>query len=311
MSRSLERDEVFAQPIEIELPDGLLRGDLLLPEQPRGLVLFAHASGSGRASPPDRSVALSLHHADFGALLFELLTPAETAIDAIDRRLRSDVPFLARRLFGATTWAKEQPALEALPVGYFGANGGAAVALVAASERKDVCAIVSSGGRIDLARRVLHRVRAATLLVIGGEDAELLDLHHELYDRITAPKRLEIIAGATHLLEEHGALDEVAELAIQWFDQELRDRDEWMDRTSPSDDEGTEDLVRCLDCGVLISPATDRTYAISAQDFLCLGCAERRGGVYDEAEDRWTSAPELGEEPVREKARRYARRSVS
>lgn len=305
--RDAWHQDVLDHPIEIEVEGALLRGDLFLPDRPRGLVLFAHGSGSGRASPRNRVVATALQREGFAAILFDLLTPAEIAIDAIDRRLRFDVPFLARRLFGATTWAKEQQPLEGLSIGYFGASTGAAAALVAASERKDVCAIVSRGGRIDLARRVLHRVRASTLLIVGAEDSEILELHHELLDRITAPKRLEIVAGATHLFEEDGALDRVAQLASRWFAQELVRAEERV----TTDDDGTEDLVRCIDCGVLVSPATDRVYAISAEDFLCSSCAERRGGEYDEDEDRWTAAPELDEEPVREKARRYVRRSVS
>jgi putative phosphoribosyl transferase len=301
--------EVHEEACKIELVDAVLNGDLLLPEHPRGVVLFAHGSGSGRASPRNRVVAAAIQRAGLAVLLFDLLSPAEMAIDAIDHRLRFDIPFLARRLYGATTWAKQQPVLEGLPIGYFGASTGAAAALVAASERKDVGAIVSRGGRIDLARRVLHRVRAATLLVVGGEDREILELHHELYDRISGRKRLEIIEGATHLFEEQGALDRVSELSAQWFTQELGARGD--SAHSIRDEDGNEDLVRCVDCGVLLSPATDRAYAISAEDFLCFSCAERRGGEYDEDEDRWVTAPELAEEPVREKARRYVRRSVS
>jgi putative phosphoribosyl transferase len=170
----------------------------------------------------NRLVAERLHRAGLATLLFDLITQAEEALDTIDHRYRFDVDRLARRLVGATDWAVLQPETIGLPTGYFGASTGAAVALVAAAQRCGlVRAIVSRGGRVELAEHALVRVRAPTLLVVGGLDADVLRLNREVYDVLLAPKRLEIVPGATHLFEEPGALARVADLAGEWFERHL------------------------------------------------------------------------------------------
>lgn len=207
--------------IELEIPaDGsALAADLRLPEKPRGIVLFAHGSGSSRRSPRNLHVASRLHAAGFGTLLFDLLTAAEQRLDAASREFRFDIPLLARRLATATR------ALEAYPRvppwrGYFGASTGAAAALVAAGATPAaVQAVVSRGGRPDLAGEALERVRAPTLLVVGGNDETVIELNEASLLRLRCVKNLTIVPGATHLFEEPGTLDEVCDAAVAWFDR--------------------------------------------------------------------------------------------
>jgi len=185
-------------------------------------VLFAHGSGSSRLSPRNRHVARVLNEAALATLLVDLLTPDEEAIDARTTHLRFDISLLAQRLIGATDWLSDHPDTRGLRVGYFGASTGAAAALVAAAVRAAaVGAVVSRGGRPDLAGRALALVRAPTLLIVGGRDAQVLELNREAFAQLTCEKRLEIVPGATHLFEEPGALDRVAFLARDWFERYL------------------------------------------------------------------------------------------
>jgi putative phosphoribosyl transferase len=205
------------------LSDGLLlHGDLTAPPDPAGIVIFAHGAGSSRWSPRNRLVAKMLQDAGFATLLFDLLTEEEERDEAMTGHLRFDVGLLARRLLDATDWIKRERSTSGLPTGYFGASTGAAAALVAAAERGgDVAAVVSRGGRPDLAGSALSRVRAPTLLIVGGDDPLVLDLNRQALGHLAGPKRLEILPGASHLFEEPGALARVGELAVQWFEDHL------------------------------------------------------------------------------------------
>ncbi len=199
-----------------------LEGDLGIPDDARGVVLFAHGSGSGRHSPRNRYVAQSLREAGLATLLIDLLTPEEEAVDLRTRHLRFDIGLLAKRLVGATDWLTQDPKTQDLRIGYFGASTGAGAALAAAAERpKDVGAVVSRGGRPDLAGDALPGVRAPTLLIVGGNDFPVIDMNREALERLRAEKRLEIVPRATHLFEEPGALEEVARLAADWFTRHL------------------------------------------------------------------------------------------
>jgi dienelactone hydrolase len=208
----------------VRVPAGgvTLEGNLARPEDARGVVLFAHGSGSSRLSPRNRHVARVLNEAALATLLVDLLTPEEEAIDARTAHLRFDISLLAERLVAATDWLADHPDTRGLRVGYFGASTGAAAALVAAAVRAAaVGAVVSRGGRPDLAGRALALVRAPTLLIVGGRDAQVLELNREAFAQLTCEKRLEIVPGATHLFEEPGALDRVALLARDWFQRYL------------------------------------------------------------------------------------------
>jgi putative phosphoribosyl transferase len=214
--------EVVERLIRIPAGSVALEGDLAVPMDARGVVLFAHGSGSSRQSPRNRYVARLLNDANLATLLFDLLTPAEEAVDRRTAQLRFDVQLLATRLLDATDWLLPHPDTRHLQLGYFGASTGAAAALVAAAERPDgVRAVVSRGGRPDLAGSALPRVRAATLLIVGGEDVPVIELNQQAFERLRCQKRLVIIPGATHLFEEPGALDEVARLAREWFERYL------------------------------------------------------------------------------------------
>ena len=195
-----------------------LSGDLLLPPEAIGIVIFAHGSGSSRLSPRNAGVARVLNGAGIGTLLFDLLTDAE----AEDRAKVFDIALLARRLEAAARWLSTWPDMGHLPVGFFGASTGAAAALVAAAHlRINVAAVVSRGGRPDLAGSELEHVSAPTLLIVGADDVEVLELNREAERRLRCEKRLEVVAGATHLFEEPGALERVAELAAGWFGEHL------------------------------------------------------------------------------------------
>ena len=185
-------------------------------------MLFAHGSGSGRHSPRNRYVARVLRGAGLATLLIDLLTPDEEEVDLRTGLLRFDIGLLAQRLAGATDWLTENPDTRGLRIGYFGASTGAGAALVAAAERRGaVGAVVSRGGRPDLAGDALPLVEAPTLLIAGGDDVPVIGMNQEALGRLRAEKKLEIVAGATHLFEEPGALEEVARLAAEWFAHHL------------------------------------------------------------------------------------------
>ena len=201
-----------------------LEGDLVIPPEARGIVLFAHGSGSSRHSPRNRYVARILQEAGVGTLLLDLLTGDEEAADAYTGHLRFDIDLLASRLVGATDWLLRRSETRDLPLGYFGASTGAAAALVAASERPgNIASVVSRGGRPDLAGDALASVHAPTLLIVGGDDIPVLALNREALRLLAArEKQLIVIPGATHLFEEPGALEEVARVAAEWFVRYLR-----------------------------------------------------------------------------------------
>ena len=200
-----------------------LAGDLTLPRSARGLVIFAHGSGSSRLSPRNRMVARTLQDAGFGTLLFDLLTPQEEAMDAIGGQLRFDILFLAGRLEAVTAWLAAQPFARSLALGYFGASTGAAAALVASVRQPGrVGAIVSRGGRPDLAGPLLREVIAPTLLIVGAEDATVLRLNRAALAALgSREKELAVVPGATHLFEEPGTLERAADLAGGWFARHL------------------------------------------------------------------------------------------
>jgi len=198
-------------------PHGI-EGDLIVPERPIGVVVFAHGSGSSRHSPRNRYVASVLQQGGLATLLMDLLTPAEEQADFETSQLRFNIRFLAGRLLEAREWLQREAPTGQLPIGYFGASTGAAAALVAAAERPTLIhAIVSRGGRPDLAGSALPRVRAPTLLIVGGNDYLVLDLNRQALAELRCEKGLSIIPGATHLFEEPGALEQVAKLASDWF----------------------------------------------------------------------------------------------
>jgi putative phosphoribosyl transferase len=199
-----------------------LEGNLIRPEEVGGVVLFAHGSGSSRHSPRNRHVAQMLNEANLATLLIDLLTPEEEMTDLRTARLRFDIDLLAERLVVATDWLTHYPDTRDLQVGYFGASTGAAAALVAAAERPEVVgAVVSRGGRPDLAGPALPRVQAPTLLIVGGHDLHVVGLNRTAFEQLHCEKELVIVAGATHLFEEAGTLDEVARLAREWFERHL------------------------------------------------------------------------------------------
>jgi len=194
-----------------------LHGDLHLPTGARGLVLFAHGSGSSRRSPRNRFVADVLARGGIATLLFDLLTAREEAVDVHTREFRFNIPLLTRRLSGATGWVRQQDRFGGMPLGYFGASTGAAAALAASCDWDEVVAIVSRGGRPDLAGETLPRVHAATLLVVGGDDDVVIDLNREALAQMRCEAQLTIVPGATHLFEEPGTLEQVADHAARWF----------------------------------------------------------------------------------------------
>lgn len=212
--------------VQIPADDAILEGELTTPEEFRGIVLFAHGSGSSRHSPRNQYVARVLQDARIATLLFDLLTAEEDAIDQTTSHLRFDIDLLTRRLLAATAWVLKQPQMQSVKLGYFGASTGAAAALVAASEVvKDTAAVVSRGGRPDLAGPALTRVQAPTLLIVGADDPAVLQLNQEALSKLPGEKRLEIVRGATHLFEEPGTLEEAARLAREWFEGHLGRRE--------------------------------------------------------------------------------------
>ena len=209
---------VEERPVRVSADRVGLEGNLAFPGSARGVVLFAHGSGSGRHSPRNRYVARALREAGLATLLVDLLTKEEEEVDLRTRHLRFDIGLLAQRLVGATKWLAQNSDTRNLRIGYFGASTGAAAALVAAAEHpKPVGAIVSRGGRPDLAGPALPRVAAPTLLIVGGNDFPVIDMNWDALEQMRTEKRLEIVPGATHLFEEPGALEQVARLAAGWF----------------------------------------------------------------------------------------------
>ena len=205
---------------KVRIPAGraTLDGNLSIPENASALVLFVHGSGSSRHSPRNQFVARTLNNAGLATVLFDLLTPEEEAIDARTAELRFNIKLLAERLVHATNWAKQQQQTRDLRVGYFGSSTGGGAALVAAAERpQDVGAVVSRGGRPDLAGEALPKVQVPTLLIVGGDDDIVIELNEQARDRMRCEVKLEIVPGATHLFEESGALEKVAKLAADWF----------------------------------------------------------------------------------------------
>ncbi len=215
-----EASDIGREEREVRVSAGpvTLAGNLGVPHDARGIVLFAHGSGSGRHSPRNRYVAQTLREARLATLLIDLLTAEEEEVDLRTRHLRFDIGLLAERLAGATDWLAQNPDTLDLRVGYFGASTGAGAALVAAAERPgDIGAVVSRGGRPDLAGENLSRVWAPTLLIVGGNDVPVIGMNQEALAQLRVEKKLEIVPGATHLFEEPGALEEVARLAAEWF----------------------------------------------------------------------------------------------
>jgi dienelactone hydrolase len=204
--------------VHISAGRATLAGNLNIPVSATALVLFAHGSGSSRHSPRNQFVARTLNDTGLATLLFDLLTPEEELVDTRTAELRFDIDLLAKRLVHATTWAKRQEQTRDLRIGYFGSSTGGGAALVAAAQLPDdVGAVVSRGGRPDLAGAALPKVQAPTLLIVGGQDDIVIELNERARDQMRFKVKLEIIPGATHLFEEPGALEQVAKLASDWF----------------------------------------------------------------------------------------------
>ncbi len=217
-----EPDAATRRPLAIAVDGATVEADLTLPDSSRGLVVFAHGSGSSRHSPRNRQVAAALHQAHLGTLLADLLTAEEEQVDLRTRHLRFDVDLLAARLVGITEWLQSDPEGAGLAVGLFGASTGAAAALKAAARRPTAYrAVVSRGGRPDLAGSELSAVRAPTLLIVGSDDPAVLELNRDALAQLGGEKRLDVVPGASHLFEEPGALEEVARLARGWFGRHL------------------------------------------------------------------------------------------
>jgi putative phosphoribosyl transferase len=206
----------------VQVPPSGIRGDLIVPSGTKGVVLFAHGSGSSRFSSRNRFVAGLLQQAKFATLLLDLLTPDEEEIDLRTRQFRFDIGLLAERLVQATAWLQEDREMALLPAGYFGASTGAGAALVAAADLPErVSAVVSRGGRPDLAEAKLAQVKASTLLIVGERDEVVIELNRAAFANLQCQKKLEIVPGATHLFEEPGTLQKAARLALGWFQQYL------------------------------------------------------------------------------------------
>ncbi len=218
--RSAQLPPVSPTPVTVNTGSVALTGDLTVPPDASGIVIFAHGSGSSRLSPRNRSVARWLASDGFATLLFDLLTRDEEAAERYSRFLRFDLPLLASRLIGTIEWVSSRDRLAELPIGLFGASTGAAAALIAAT-RSDVRAIVSRGGRPDLAGDALPYVRCPTLLIVGGEDLDVMDLNRRAMNRMSAVTAIHVVPNAGHLFEEPGALDEVVDAASLWFRKHL------------------------------------------------------------------------------------------
>lgn len=220
---SAQRRRIESREVQIRVGSFQLNGDLTVPENATGIVLFAHGSGSSRRSSRNQFVSRLINEAGIGTLLFDLLTRQEEAIDNYTREFRFNIDLLAQRLITATDWLSDQSEMKKLVPGYFGASTGGAAALVAAAGLGNkIGAVVSRGGRPDLAWEALSSVKAPTLLIVGGLDGPVIQLNQKAYAQLSCPKELRIVPGATHLFEEPGKLDEVANLAAEWFSKHLR-----------------------------------------------------------------------------------------
>lgn len=225
-------EEGFSKTVHFSSEGELLAGDWIMPPGARGIVVFAHGSGSSRHSSRNKAVARYLVSRGMGTFLLDLLTPEEEGIDIVTRSLRFDIPLLAHRLGNATKWIQEQPESNLLPIGYFGSSTGSAAALIASAElRGKIVAIVSRGGRPDLAAIALPYVTSPTLLLVGEKDPIVEDLNREAMERMHCTKELSIIAGATHLFEEPGTLDQVAVIAADWFSKYFVPHDTYSEAT--------------------------------------------------------------------------------
>jgi len=223
MGNSITHAAVSTQPVRVPCGGAILDGDLAIPEAASGIVLFVHGSGSSRHSPRNRQVAEHLQEGGLATLLFDLLTHGEEVSDLQSGEFRFNIDLLAGRVASVTQWLRSEPATRRLKIGYFGASTGAAAALVAVAQHPtEVAAVVSRGGRPDLAEESLARVNAPTLLIVGGADPIVLGLNEQALARLRCQKELRVIDGATHLFEEPGTLARVARLARAWFRQYLR-----------------------------------------------------------------------------------------
>lgn len=223
MKGQIPEQEAGLCGVRIPIRGAVLEGELSVPKAATGMVLFAHGSGSSRHSPRNQHLAEVIRESGGGTLLFDLLTKEEEAVDMYTRHLRFDIGLLAHRLVAATYWIKEQTEARHLRVGYFGSSTGGAAALVAAAEiGAEISAVVSRGGRPDLAGAALERVVSPTLLIVGGLDGLVIQLNEEAYAKLSCEKELKIVPGATHLFEEAGKLEEVARLAARWFQRYLQ-----------------------------------------------------------------------------------------
>ena len=219
MDKTLGASKALKKLVHVDAGEVKLAGDLVIPDTASALVVFVHGSGSSRKSPRNRQVANFLNEAGLATLLFDLLTGREESVDLVTARLRFDIDLLAQRVIETTKWLLLYRETSALKIGYFGASTGAAAALVAAAKMPQaIGAVVSRGGRPDLAEAELEHVKAPTLLIVGGNDHPVIELNREAFERLTqAQKELIIVPGATHLFEEPGKLEKVAELARDWF----------------------------------------------------------------------------------------------
>lgn len=215
-------EQTRAVPVRIDVDDAVLDGDLAVPENARGLVIFVHGSGSSRFSSRNRYVAGELNRAQFATLLADLLTPAEDVVDTRTAQFRFDIGLLGSRTIGMIDWSREHEQLKNLPIGLFGASTGAAAAIIAGARRPDdTHAVVSRGGRVDLAGDALGELRAPLLMIVGGDDTVVLSLHRKSLERLHSTHELQVVPNASHLFEEPGALEVVAALARSWFERYL------------------------------------------------------------------------------------------
>lgn len=210
------------ETVRIPVADEYIEGELAIPKEAKALIVFAHGSGSSRFSPRNQFVARFLQKSHFATLLIDLLTPKEESYDQLTREIRFNIDLLSTRLLLIVNWLEHSPHKH-FPVGYFGSSTGAAGALIAAAKKSEpIFAIVSRGGRPDLAKNYLAQVKAPTLFIVGGEDFGVIELNKQAYDVLTSPKSFKIIPGATHLFEEPGALESVSSYASEWFSEKIR-----------------------------------------------------------------------------------------
>jgi pimeloyl-ACP methyl ester carboxylesterase len=218
-----QQSGAFKIPVAVPMDGQSLPGDLVIPDGARGIVLFAHGSGSSRHSTRNQFVARTLERGRLATLLIDLLTPAEEIVDERTAQYRFDIPMLAGRLVTIVDWLRRRKDTSSLPIGLFGASTGGGAALIAAADRPgDIAAVVSRGGRPDLAGAALPSVAAPTLLIVGGFDAPVIEMNRDAMKQMRGEVKLEIVPGATHLFEEHGTLERVAELAGAWFERHLQ-----------------------------------------------------------------------------------------